>query len=404
MLMGVGSGLGLGPTICIAFMYINGWGGKHGGLLVGTSTSAPTFLSIAQNQIITAYVNPKNLQADALVGVRAYFSQPEVLERVPEIVLILGVMGLILQIVGYSLVSDPPTGGYKSSSEAEVELGCNDNSKTKSTYSDQSPPNGKGTIYHQDFNSKSNLVNKEEPTKHYEANSLKADRFDLTSQSNGQHQGKKVILDDAPNSNGQSQVVKSVTPLEALKSGDFYALWLFGVALGYALILKNNYYKQFGLLYINNDLFLTMVGSLIPVFASAARVVLGTLIDRDIFSIQDTLVISLGANAFLTAFWFLAPQVSDIAYMVLILLLASAHAMVHTIVGTGVIKLFGNDYFTLIYGMVYSGGCIAAIISAVVVTPLLETLGWFWLFASCSILSVIVLVYTAVYDLCFIKK
>ncbi|RUS80970.1 hypothetical protein EGW08_011245, partial [Elysia chlorotica] len=257
MLMGVINGMGMGPTVCIGFMYINGWAGKNSGLLIGTATSAPTILSIAQNQIITAYVNPKNLKADTLIGVRAYFSQHEILTR----------------------------------------------------------------------------------------------------------------------------------PLEILRTGDFYALWLFGVALGFGLILKNNYYKQFGLLYINNDMFLTLVGSLIPVFASTARIVFGACIDRNILSIQDCLAISLAANSILCAFWFFAPQVDNILYMFLILFMACAHAVVHTIVGTGVAKLFGPDHYYINYGLVYSGSFVSAILSAFVVTPLLQAVGWFWLFASCSFLS-----------------
>ncbi|KAK3764021.1 hypothetical protein RRG08_004385 [Elysia crispata] len=296
MLMGVVSGLGIGPTICIGFMYINGWAGKNAGLLIGTATSAPTILAVVQNQIITAYVNPRNLKADTVIGVRAYFSQREILERVPEIILILGFMGLGLQMFGYLLISNPPT-----ASDHTQEVKGND-------YSGNHIDNG----CYNNQDSKSTLVNRKESSKHYDANTIKADNFNtLKSSEVGTLQTNHQTNDgDAVRSNSTAYNVRSYTPTEALRSGHFYALWLYGFAICYGLILKNNYYKQFGLLYINNDVFLTLVGSLVPVFASTTRIILGTCIDRNILSIQDCLVISLAANSFLCAFWFFAPQVS----------------------------------------------------------------------------------------------
>ncbi|RUS80971.1 hypothetical protein EGW08_011246 [Elysia chlorotica] len=388
--MGAVSGLGLGPTVCIGFMYINGWAGKNSGLLIGTATSAPTILSIAQNQIITAYVNPKNLKADTLIGVRAYFSQREILERVPEIILILGCMGLGLQIIGYLLITNPPTA-------SDPTLNGKDNDVEKH------PENGKENISQNISDPKSLLVNRNEPAKHYDANSIKDDN-EKTSAISDREIFQENNQTNHVESHSKYHNVRSLKPSETLRSSNFYAMWLYGAAVGFGLILKNNYYKQFGLIYINNDVFLTLVGSLIPVFASATRIILGACIDRDILSIQDCLVMSLAANTFLCAFWFFAPQVSAILYMVLILALACAHSMVHTIVGTGVSKLFGNEHYFLNYGLVYSSGFLIAIVSALVVSPLREALGWFWLFASCSILGIFSLLYIAFYDLCFKTK
>ena len=394
VLMGILNGMGMGPTVCIGFVYINGWAGKNSGLLIGTATSAPTILSIAQNQIITAYVNPKNLKADTLLGVRAFFSQREILERVPAIVLILGCMGLGFQMLGYFLVSDPPPADKDSSTEPDNKInGDLQNEKHKDA--DGYLANGVHQISFYELNSESAPVNTKEPIKHYLSNTNDSDNVNKVDLEQKTLQKNHFIV----NSEMKSDTVRSYTPLEILQSGDFYALWLFGVALGFGLILKNNYYKQFGLLYINNDLFLTLVGSLIPVFASTARVIFGACIDRNILSIQDCLVISLAANSFLCAFWFFAPQINNILYMFLILFMACSHAMVHTIVGTGVAKVFGPEHYYINYGLVYSGSFVSAILSAFVVTPLRHALGWFWLFASCSFLSALVLVYTAFYKL-----
>ncbi|KAK3772832.1 hypothetical protein RRG08_062514 [Elysia crispata] len=392
IMMGVVSGLGIDATLCIGFMYINGWASKNAGVLTGTLTSAPTILAVVQNQIITAYVNPKNLKADTVIGVRAYFSQREILERVPEIILILGFMGLGLQMFGYLLISNPPTASDHPPEAKDNEM---------NGYFEK----GNDNICCDNPDSNSALVNKKESTEHYDAKAIKTDNFiTLTTSKNGALQTNHQTNDgDSIKSSSSSPAykVRSYTPSEALRSGHFYALWLYSVAVGYGIILNNNYYKQFGLLYINNDVFLTLVGSLIPVFASATRIILGTCIDRNILSIQDCLVISLAANSFLCAFWFFAPQVNDILYMVLVLALACAQSMFHTIVGFGVGKLFGHEHFYINYGLVYTSAFFTAIASAVAVTSLLQALGWFWLFTSSSVLSILVLFYVSSYSLCF---
>ena len=80
---------------------------------MSTITSTGTALSVVVNQLITAIVNPKNLKPDALQGTRTFFSQREVLDRVPTALITYATMILGLQTVGYLLVSSPP----KTSSE-----------------------------------------------------------------------------------------------------------------------------------------------------------------------------------------------------------------------------------------------------------------------------------------------
>ncbi|GFN90544.1 WD and tetratricopeptide repeats protein 1 [Plakobranchus ocellatus] len=160
------------------------------------------------------------------------------------------------------------------------------------------------------------------------------------------------------------------------------------------MILKNNFYKQFGLLYIDKDKFLTLVGSNIPLAASVTLVSFGGCIDKGILSLQDCLVISVAANEVLCFVWFVAAQVNDIVYMLLILAIGCAHNITYTVRATGTIQLFGKDNFYILIGMVYSAASIGSILSAVIVSPFRQAFGWFGLFTSCRILSVAVLILT----------
>ena len=390
ILMGLIYGMGIGPTMCIAFMYVEAWADKRTALFIATVTSAPTILAIAQNQIITAYVNPQNLEADVYIGNRAYFSNPGILASVPEIIIIVGAMNFGLQVIGYFLISSPSWSNSSADSQATTRDDLQkSNGKSLGVYLATGANGSRYTISDEGLNTKSTLV-KCTDQKHYDSNT---NNFKGESENggvkhnhcNGVNKSEKVLTVDK---------IPSLKPLEAMKTSSFYALWLYGASLVYGLILKNNYYKQFGLLYINDDQFLTLIGSLVPVFASATRVVMGSCIDRKILNIQDCIVIGLATNSLLCAFWFFAPQVNEILYLVLILGLACAHSMAFTLIATGVIKLYGTEHFYLIYGLNFSSSTFVSMVTAVSVTAIRDALGWYWLFASCSVMSVLVLGYS----------
>ncbi|RUS87821.1 hypothetical protein EGW08_004420, partial [Elysia chlorotica] len=324
--MGFLNGVGMGMSLCVGFMYVSVWTDRHKGLFIATVTSAPTILSVAQNQIITAYVNPKNLKPDTEVGPRTFFSDVAMMKRVPVIILIYGVMTLGLQVIGTLLVMPPPSYPQKQ------------NCTTKTIHT--------------------------------------------TSEN--------ISVDIAKGDSISKKPPRSYTPLEALRTRSFVALWFFVVALMYGMILKNNFYKQFGLTFIQNDMLLTLLGSLIPIVASIARITFGWLMDRDILSIRTCMVIILSANSLLCAFWWFAPQVGTVVYVVLVLGLASMQSVTYTLVAAGTLQIFGPHHFAGNFAMVYTAVTTIAIVSGLTVTPMLQSLGWFWLFASSSILSAVV--------------
>ncbi|GFO06819.1 oxalate:formate antiporter [Plakobranchus ocellatus] len=188
-------------------------------------------------------------------------------------------------------------------------------------------------------------------------------------------------------------ILKSWKPSDTVKTPVFHAVWLFGASLLYGLILKSNYYKQFALLYINDDKFLTLVGTLIPIISTVSRIIFGVCLDKGLLSMKGTVVLSLSLQIILCAFWFFAPQVNAVIYLILILCLALTQCMVYSIIPTAAFHIFGPEHFFTNYGLFLSKNFLAGFLTPLVISPLLDILGWFWVFTSVSIASMLALVY-----------
>ncbi|RUS72599.1 hypothetical protein EGW08_019634, partial [Elysia chlorotica] len=304
-LLGCVLGLANGLTQTACFQYVTAWAPDKSAILMATTTAASTTLSVVQNQVITTIVNPENVRPDVVEGSRTYFSQKNVLDKVP------------VAFVTYAGVAF-------SSLQA--------------------------TLYMDDMNSPSTTHTELEPTD------------------------------------------KSLKPVEALKTPVFYALYLFVLAIYYALALKANFYKEFALLYIKNDKYLTLCGSLVPVVASIARLVVGLSISNKVTTVKTAIVFSLSGNCVLLSFWYLAPQVSPALYMVFILCLAAAQSLCYVLVPVACAEVFGRTHFSTNYGLALSSLLLLGFLAPLVISSLMQTLGWQWIFQSSSMMCAVALV------------
>ena len=183
----------------------------------------------------------------------------------------------------------------------------------------------------------------------------------------------------------------SLKPSQVLKTPAFYAIFMYIVATAYALMLKGNYYKQFALLYIHNDRYLTLIGTLIPVIAAVSRFCTGAVLNRRILTTKETIVISVSINCVLCSVWFFVPQVSAVLYLFFMLCLALVQSQYFAIAPVACLEIFGPAHFSKNYGLLFSSLIIVGVLSPVVIPHLLNELGWFWLFASATMLCFVTL-------------
>ncbi|GFO30776.1 oxalate:formate antiporter-like isoform x1 [Plakobranchus ocellatus] len=375
VLYGVLLGHSVGVTLSVSFQIVTNWAPDKAAILVATSSGAATGLSIIENQLITAYVNPRNLKPTSYIGPRTFFSQAEILNRVPMAVIIYAAITLFLQVVGYSLIKNPPSVSSEPS-------GKSDRSKVKIL--EDTLENAPGTNNQNQYGSNNG------------SNDILDSHGSSQPGSNGSGPADHAIMNIAEKevvTDIQARdVPKSWKPSEAIKTPVFYSLFMFGISIAYGLTLKANYYKQFALLYIHNDNYLTLVGTLIPVMSTSSRILFGTCLDKGLVDIKDAVLVALAINSVMSAFWYIAPQIDAIFYMILVLFLALTQGTFFVVLPTAAFRIFGPDYFSNNYGLLYTSLSIVGIFTALFVTPVLHTLGWFWLFTSVSILSLVTII------------
>ncbi|GFN82639.1 oxalate:formate antiporter-like isoform x1 [Plakobranchus ocellatus] len=378
-LLGAGAGISSSLTIQV----VSGWAPERAAVLVATTSGTASMLSVVQNQIITAFVNPNNLKPDANIGPKAYFSQPEVLDHVPGILIIYGTMTIGMQIIGYFLITDP----YRASCD----------SSKKATADSKALMKHQNTEY-EELAARDHTEN-DQSKKYYGSNSRSSmdslDAFNYSSDDHYESSFVETIADNEGTKNKKDEIY-SYTPIEVLRSPVFYAVCFFGIAIEYGILLKSNFYKKFALLYIHNDKYLTLVGTLVPVISTGSRIFFGTLMDKHILSLKDVTIIGLSLNCVLCAFWYISARVNAILYMFLVLGLAAAQSLAYVVLPTAALRLFGPAHLSTNYGLVASCMLISSILSPLINSPLLHTLGWQWVFITGSVLNLLVLCYVTV--------
>merc|ERR1719150_1105211 len=107
----LGQGIALIPTMTIGMR----WFPNHKGLAMGIVVGGFGGGAFVFNQIQTALINPDNHTPDDPEE-NKYFTDPELLSRVPGLMLILGGIYISIQLVACLMVTEPPKISTTSSS------------------------------------------------------------------------------------------------------------------------------------------------------------------------------------------------------------------------------------------------------------------------------------------------
>lgn len=172
-------------------------------------------------------------------------------------------------------------------------------------------------------------------------------------------------------------IITSLTPWQVLCKYNFYFLWVMLLLNGTAIAVFVTLFKFFGIAFIENDHFLTAIGSVAAIFNAVGRIFWGFIADK--FSYKLALV---SLNGLLTAFLltFYASRNLEAMYFVWVCIIFFFIGGNYTLFPTAIARSFGPKYMGVNYGLLFTSLAVAGPIGALISEHLVFLLKWYGLF------------------------
>ncbi|XP_046342150.1 oxalate:formate antiporter-like [Haliotis rufescens] len=325
---GVMNGLGCGvayplPMGC-AMKWLPERKGLAGGLVVAGFGGGAFIFNLVQ----TAFINPDNLSPDLKVNGEHYFSQPELLQRVPWVFVLTGGIYAAMQLVGVLLLSDPPTQATSVNNVSESEL-----------------------------DSSNNIV-----------------MTNITVNSDSNDRNVSPV-----NPKETISVVESLRPLQVLKTRAFYTLWLCFLFNGQGVVFLSSLYKDYGQTFITNDVFLAVSGAFASAFNFSGRMFWGFIADR--FSFKTAMMCMCTSFSCLMITFNVTPLGGEALYFIYVCLLFGTLAGNYSLFSVAAARSFGEKYYPINFGLIFTSQTITAPLGAILASQLKAQIGWFGMFS-----------------------
>ena len=342
-----GFGIGLGyviPLTCAVKWLPKYKGMANGIVLSGIGCSAMLF-----NFVQTAYINPSNYSptcnAPCNRGEEKYFTQQDLINRVPFVFLLLAFIYSVLQFVAcIFLVYPSPTEQY-----CPVAKDNDSESKEENCQSTK-----------QDGNTTDNAKSK----------STTLDRIFLNLKLNRLFSSKSESTSDSDSAN--------LSPLQMLAKLDFYLLCIILVSEKIPLSFIITLYKVFGQNVIDNDHFLAAAGSVSAVFNLLGRIFWGALADKTSYKLA--LLLQSTTMCFLLYTFYGVSILSPALYFIWLCGIFFCIGGLFSLLPTATATAFGLRYFGTNYAIIYSTGVIGVVLAAFIVGFFEHIFGWKWFF------------------------
>lgn len=325
--------LGLGISYIAPLAIGMKWYPGHKGLVNGTILAGFGLGALIFNQVQTLYLNPHNKSPD----LDGYFTDPEILDCVPSVFLFLGALYGCIQLIGISLLFQSPEEKH----EPMVYSMLLEGNGVKSKY-------GNEAVAASAHISKSNYC---------------------------------LVQDD-------------MKPSQMMRQKEFYMLWATFAFNSQCVQFTNTYYKTYGQTFIQDDYFLSWVGSIAAVFNCLGRITWGMIQDRTSYK-NCMLILSACLSALMLSF-IAAPYGMKTMFTIWVLLIFFFFSGVLSIMPTATAQAFGAKYAGTNYGIIFTAPALSSVAGAVLIQIILTELSWFGAFcliAACSFSAFLVTVF-----------
>ena len=367
LVFGLGVGIAyVGPLSC-AMRWLPRWKGVAGGFVVaGFGLGALVF-----DQVQSYYINPGNLKPDK----DGFFTDKDLLDRVPFVFLVLGGIYAVMQFVGSLFIVNPPhnysefqsgvdahrkrVGGGKSHKKKWNFVQVDDGTVTPATQEDYPSES--------ESSSSDELIEKEtDPL-------LVKTEFHSTGSLCSNINTERSRDEGAPKRNSADSV-SGAHPLKVVKSFNFYHLWVMFLLAGFAVNFISSLYKVFGLSFIDDDQFLAVVGSVSAILNCAGRIVWGLIADR--FGFKFSLVLQSALMTIFLSTFYATSVLGKPGFFVWVCVIFFCVGGDFSVFPTAMAVSFGPKYMSINYGLLFTSQVSSGIVAAVLFTTLQRLLDW----------------------------
>ncbi|XP_076366871.1 apicoplast pyruvate carrier 1-like [Tachypleus tridentatus] len=328
----------VGVILCLGFQLSESmeWFPNNKGLVAGIVSSGMAFTPVLMNNLHTLFMNPNNLQPDA----DGYFSEPEILDRVPSLFLIIGGVESGVLFAGLLLYKDPPS---HVTEEKEVE--------TLPVSIRKESNNGEKTRI---------LILQED-----------------TSVTTDENPTKPKVEETQPSFARE----RNLTVKEILKMKEYYFLQIVCIGSLHSTLFVNNFYKVYGQTFIYDDIYLATTGSASAVVHAVFRVLVGLV--QDCISFKPTILILMGLKTILLFTLVAAPYGGKAMFIIWICGLHATFAIEVVNIPATIAEVFGNRNTSIIYAMMYFVAGTSISFWPIMFQQIIPYFGWFG--AICSV-------------------
>ncbi|GAB1603117.1 monocarboxylate transporter 12-like isoform X1 [Argonauta hians] len=365
LLFSYGFLFGLGNSIAypVSLNCVMKWFPDIEGTVAGIVLTGYGVASFIWNPFVTLYINPENKSPDFYVDGENYFSQEELLERVPSTFAVLGAIFSVFIFVGGMLNCTPPL-SEKIPDTTLLPLTENCEGDDDDDDDDNNDNGGGG----------GGEKKKEDDEENVEFDRMRNERIIINRES--------------------SQ--REISPKMALRTRQFYLLWLILLCLNQSTDFFAALYKAYGQTFIHNDYFLSMTGALSSVANAISRLMWGYIGDKISFK-WAMMCLSLILATLLCSLR-LTELGGQYMYCVWVFLLYLTFPGTFALLPAATHRYFGKKNYLIIYGMLFTTHIVSGSLGGFIAIKLKPFLGWHGMFLLSGSLSMACVVFSLMYN------
>ncbi|GFR91814.1 oxalate:formate antiporter-like isoform X1 [Elysia marginata] len=359
----------------------------HGGLANGIMSAGPVFgaaLFIAMGYI---FVNPHQVKPDLKFQKKVFFSNNDLINKVPNYFLVVGSLTASFTLIGVALM-------YYGSQESIK------NDEEKARKESITPTKGGSKVQNSSIESGKH----EELPLHFTRARVYSNCIQEQSETGSFGSiPSKGVIEDSVSSHKSMDIKKThaeieASPLEAIKTVKFWLVSLAYMASNHTTFLHLNLYKQYGQRIIRDNKLFVTTGIISNVSLVIVRPLVGAASDR--IGIRNINVFLNAASCILMCLMVVSLHTFPWVYMVLItveFMGVSPHTLLFSLLSA---YEFGKSHCASNMGLIRSGNILIVLLEPLFIDAMINAIGWDWLFLSGSMTSAIATLAIIALDWC----